>query len=246
MIPRPHLRPVFMAAVLGTVATAALALVSGSGEPTLHPALERAIELCLSLPDGQNEILAELTRSGWSEEKDVASGENPLTLMMASTFFARQHSTSDPTVFGLSILNAVFMGGSVLGNSELARHQQPLFQFDGISLGVLGLGLASPDAPYCVFGGESEFKDTIKDRFQFVPRRYDASGQPEYGDGREFLFAETDKKSVALFYFDQTRTLDEIRDLGPIESDFAPADFDFGKYVRGLFPVTLLITSSPA
>ena len=247
MLEHHLVQKVTLSAALCAVAFSGDAQQGGAASSVFHPALEQAIESCLALPDGKEQILAVLTKSGWLESKEVVSQYSPyspLVMMMASTFFARQRSTDDPKTFSYSAMNALFMGGSILGNSALSQQPQPLLQSEGVWLSVIGIGLAAPGQPYCLFGGPVELKDTLVDRFDFVPKKFDVGRQPQYGDGHEYLSADADGNSVALFFFDQPKTLEDIRALGPITSDVGPADFDYGGLVARFFPVTLLINSS--
>ncbi len=243
---RPHLLyKVFVGTALCAIGISVKAQETRGVPSSFTPALEQALPLCLALPDGKEEILGALTKAGWSESTEVATEYNPVVMMMASTFFARQHSTDDPKTFSYSAMNALFMGASILGNSDLAGQSQPLLQFNGVRLSVVGLGLAEPGQPYCLFGGPVELKEAIIGQFDFVPTQFNVDGQPQFGDGHQFLAANIDGNSVALFSFDQRQTLEEIQTLGPIISDVAPADFDYSDLVARFFPVTLLINASP-
>jgi hypothetical protein len=208
-------------------------------------ALQKAIQTCLSLPADRDIISATMIKAGWVEGEETDSQYDPAMLMIASSFFARQHSTDNSKTFSYSIANAIFTSGSILSNSDLAKKPQLRFQLEEVTLGFIGLEITPPDMPFCILGGPSELKDVLVDQIDFVMIRPNSTPQNEFGRFQEFLSAEIEGGSLVLAYFDQDKILEEVLELGPISSDVAPAGFDYVDLISRLFPVTLTITSSP-
>lgn len=109
------------------------------------PALNTAIELCLTLPEDGENVEAHLIEAGWKKNHS----EKAVFDTMISTHFAFRYSSENAEELGYSFRNSDFMAASALGNSALPPHQ-PSYSLDDVRLATIGLSL---DTPYCLLTG---------------------------------------------------------------------------------------------